>query len=392
MTDRYEAVVVGGGIAGSSVAYHLAREGVETLLADRRDEGRATDAGAGILSPATTSRDNEPWVEFAVEAVGYYDELVAALEREQDGPHGYAERGVLSVAVNDDEVEAFERTMELIDGRRERFGIPEPGSLRELDADEARARFPPLADVERALYYEDAARVDGRTFESALRRAGESHGLTEREASVSELVLTGGDGDDDDGAGSRGVDGVVLDSGERIDAENVVLAGGAWSESFGSQLGVEIPVEPQRGQIVHLDVDADTDGWPIVSPFRGHYMVSWDDGRVAAGATREAGSGFVPRTTVEGLREVFDEVLRVAPGLADASLRASRVGLRPLTPDGLPVLGAVPDVAGAYLCTGHGPTGLQLGPYSGKVVADIVRGETPESFGADLGRFAVDRF
>ncbi|MDS0296146.1 NAD(P)/FAD-dependent oxidoreductase [Halogeometricum luteum] len=390
MTDRYEAVVVGGGIVGSSVAYHLAREGVETLLADRRDEGRATDAGAGILSPATTSRDNEPWVEFAIEAVGYYDELVAALEREQDGPHGYAERGVLSVAVDDDEVEAFESTTELIEERRERFGVPEPGSLRELDAEEARARFPPLADVERALYYDDAARVDGRTFESALRRAGRTHGLTEREASVGELVLGGGG--DENGAGSREVDGVVLDSGERIDAENVVVAGGAWSESFGSQLGVEVPVEPQRGQIVHLDVDADTDGWPIVSPFRGHYMVSWDDGRVAAGATREAGSGFVPHTTVKGLREVFDEVLRVAPGLADASLRASRVGLRPLTPDGLPVLGAVPGVEGGYLCTGHGPTGLQLGPYSGKVVADVVRGEVPGMENADLDRFSVDRF
>ncbi|ELZ31129.1 glycine/d-amino acid oxidase, deaminating [Halogeometricum pallidum JCM 14848] len=381
MTDRYETVVVGGGIVGSSVAYHLAREGVETLLVDRRDEGRATDAGAGILSPATTSRDDETWVAFAVEAVGYYEELVAALEREQDGPHGYAERGVLSVAIDDDEVEAFERTMTHIEERRERFGVPEPGSLREVDAEEARERFPPLADVERAFYYENAARVDGRTFESALRRAAESHGLTEREASVRELVL--GDG------GVEAVGGVVLESGERIDADSVVVAGGAWSESFGSQLGVEVPVEPQRGQIVHLDVDADTDGWPIVSPFQGHYMVSWDDGRVAAGATRETGSGFVPHTTVEGLREVFEEVLRVAPGLADASLRSSRVGLRPLSPDGLPVLGAVPGVPNAYLCTGHGPTGLQLGPYSGKMVADAVRGETPAT---DIERFAVDRF
>ncbi|CQR49136.1 MULTISPECIES: NAD(P)/FAD-dependent oxidoreductase [Haloferax] len=378
MTDRYEAVVVGGGIVGSSVAYHLAREGVETLLVDRADEGRATDAGAGILSPGTTSRDDEMWVEYAVEAVAYYDELVAALERDQDGPHGYAERGVLGVAVDDAEVAAFEETLERVRDRQERFGVPEPGTVRELDPAAANARFPPLADVERAFFSEDAARVDGREFEGALRRAARTHGLVEEAASVERLVV----------AGDR-VESVELESGGRIDADHVVVAGGAWSAAFGSQLGVDVPVEPQRGQIVHLDVEADTDGWPIVSPFRGHYMVPWDDGRVAAGATRETGSGYVPRTTVAGLNEVFEEVLRVAPGLADASLRTARVGLRPLTPDGRPVLGPVPGVAGVSLCTGHGPTGLQLGPYSGKLVADAVRDEAADPA---LDRFGVTRF
>ncbi|RDI73074.1 NAD(P)/FAD-dependent oxidoreductase [Halopelagius longus] len=378
MTDSYDAVVVGGGIVGSSVAYHLAREGTDALLADRRDEGRATDAGAGILSPATTSRDDETWVRFAVEAVDYYDELVSALEAEQDGPHGYAERGLLSVAVDDAEADAYDRTLELVRKRRERYGTPAPGTIRELDAEEAKSRFPPLAETERAFYYDAAARVDGRTFEAALRRAGRTHGLTEREASVAEIRLDGGE-----------VRGVTLEDGSEIDAENVVVAGGAWSAAFESQLGVEVPVEPQRGQIVHLDVDEDTEGWPIVSPFEGHYMVSWDDGRVAAGATRETGAGFAPHTTVAGLREVFEEVLRVAPGLSDASLRTLRVGLRPLSEDGHPVLGEVPGVSGAYVATGHGPTGLQLGPYSGKLLAQAVRGETPDT---DISQFGIGRF
>ncbi|MFC6827166.1 NAD(P)/FAD-dependent oxidoreductase [Halopelagius fulvigenes] len=378
MTDRYDAVVVGGGIVGSSVAYHLAREGTDALLVDRRDEGRATDAGAGILSPATTSRDDETWVRFAVEAVAYYDELVPALEAEQDGPHGYAERGLLAVAVNGAEADAYDETLELVRERRAEYGTPAPGTIRELDSEEAKARFPPLAETKRAFHYDDAARVDGRTFEAALRRAGRAHGLTEREGGVAEILVEGGD-----------VRGVTLADGETVEAENVIVAGGAWSAAFESQLGVEVPVEPQRGQIVHLDVDEDTEGWPIVSPFRSHYMVSWDDGRVAAGATRETGAGFAPHTTVAGLREVFDEVLRVAPGLSDASLRTSRVGLRPLSEDGHPVLGEVPGVAGAYLATGHGPTGLQLGPYSGKLVAQAVRGETPET---DVSQFGVGRF
>jgi D-amino-acid dehydrogenase len=381
MTERdeaYEAIVVGGGIVGASTAYHLARDGLTTLLIDRRDEGRATNAGAGILSPATSSRSSDgDWFEFATTAVDYYDDLVSALEAEQDGPHGYAKRGLLNVAFGDDEVEMYDEVLERIRERQAAGDPPAEGTIRELSPEKARQHFPPLGETKRAFYYDDAARVDGREFERALRRAGESYGLDTVDASVERLTI-------DDGT----IAGVVTDDGERA-ADAVVVAGGAWSNTFGEQLGVEIPVEPQRGQIVHLGLDADTEGWPIVSPYRHKYMVSWDDGRVAVGATRETGSGFEPETTVEGIQEVFTEALRVAPGLADASLREVRVGLRPLTEDRLPVLGEVPGVSGAFLATGHGPTGLQLGPYSGKLIADAVRGEDVSK---ELKPFSVERF
>ncbi|WP_224270662.1 NAD(P)/FAD-dependent oxidoreductase [Haloprofundus salinisoli] len=389
--DAYEAIVVGGGIVGASTAYHLAREGVETLLVDRRDEGRATDAGAGILSAATSSRGSDStWFDFATIAVDYYEDLVAALEAEQDGPHGYAKRGLLNVAFGDDEIEQYDDVLERIRERQAAGEPPAEGTIHELTPEEARERFPPLGETKRAFYYDDAVRVDGQTFEGALRRAGEAHGLDTREASVDSLVLDGGEvrGVVVDAAGEASEED---DAGERgeIVADAVVVAGGAWSNSFGEQLGVEIPVAPQRGQIVHLDLDTDTEGWPIVSPYRHKYMVSWDDGRVAVGATRETGAGFEPKTTVDGLHDVFGEILRVAPGLADASLREVRVGLRPLAEDGLPVLGAVPDVDGAFLATGHGPTGLQLGPYSGRLVADAVRGEDVSE---ELEPFGVERF
>jgi D-amino-acid dehydrogenase len=377
MTERYEAAVVGGGIVGASTAYHLARAGVETLLIDRHDEGRATDAGAGILSPATSARgSDDTWFDFATDAVTYYDELVTALETQQDGPHGYVERGLLRVAIDEDETTRFDETLERIRERQATGEPPARDSIHELSPMEVRERFPPLAEPRRALYYDDAARVDGQQFERALRRASANHGLATLDATVERLLV------DEDS-----ITGVVAD-GERISTDAAVVAGGAWSVEFGEQFDIEIPIEPQRGQIVHLDLDADTADWPIISPFRDHYLVPWDDGRVAVGATRES-AGFAPHTTVAGLREVFSEAVRVAPGLADASLREARVGLRPLSPDGLPVLGPVPDIEGAFLATGHGPTGLQLGPYSGKLVADAVRGTEPAF---DLAPFTADRF
>ncbi|RBI62279.1 FAD-dependent oxidoreductase [halophilic archaeon] len=379
----YETVVVGGGIVGSSVAYHLARDGVETLLVDRADEGRATDAGAGILSPATSSRTgSDAWFAFATEAVDYYPALVDALVDKQDGDPGYDRCGLLSVAVDDAEVDAFDDAVERVETRQSTMNRPEPGSYAVISPADARARFPPLADVERAAYYEDAARVDGKKLAAALRRAGTAHGLTVERATAERLRI-------DDGA----ITGVVAD-GTTVETASVVVAGGAWSRAFGDQLGVRLPVEPQRGQIAHLDLDVDGDRasdageWPIVSAFHEHYLVPWPDGRVAAGATRETGAGFAPHTTAGGVREVLDECLRVAPGLADAAVEEIRVGLRPVSEDRLPILGGVPGVEGAYVATGHGATGLQLGPYSGKLVARAVAGDAPEI----PSRFGVGRF
>ncbi len=159
---------------------------------------------------------------------------------------------------------------------------------------------------------------------------------------------------------------------------------------FGAQLGVRIPVEPQRGQIIHLtNPSVETSGWPIVEGFRGHYMVPWPDSRVAVGATRETGSGFDPRLTAAGVHEVLSEALRVAPGLKGWEIHEMRVGLRPLSADGRPVLGAVPGVEGVYVATGHGARGLHLGPYSGTLVADLMLGRAPE---LDLAPFGASRF
>jgi D-amino-acid dehydrogenase len=151
---------------------------------------------------------------------------------------------------------------------------------------------------------------------------------------------------------------------------------------------VRIPVVPQRGQIAHLDLpDTDTGGWPIVRAFRDHYMVPWP-GRVVVGATREK-VGFTPRTTLAGIMEVLAEAVRVAPGLGGASLAEVRVGLRPVSPDGLPILGRAPGIANLHLATGHGAVGLQLGPFSGKVIADAITRGDP---GVDLAPFAPDRW
>jgi D-amino-acid dehydrogenase len=173
--------------------------------------------------------------------------------------------------------------------------------------------------------------------------------------------------------------------------QTVVLAGGAWSKKLSRSLNYTIPVEPQRGQIIHFKVtDNSSPGlWAMMSNFGGYYFVPWPDGRVVFGATREDGSGYAPHTTLDGVHELLSEVKRVAPGLGSAELHEIRIGLRPLTQDKMPVLGRIPSVDGVLLATGHGPTGLQLGPFSGRLVADLALGRQPQ---VNIDPFSVTRF
>ena len=120
-----------------------------------------------------------------------------------------------------------------------------------------------------------------------------------------------------------------------------------------------------------------------------HYVVCWPDNRVVVGTTREANAGYNPITTVEGLMAVMHEATRVAPGLRTASIREIRVGLRPLSRDGMPVIGPLPTCPNIYVVTGHGPMGLHLGPYSGKVVAAAVE---KDMWPLEMAAFGVERF
>ena len=372
----FDAIVIGGGVVGTSVAYHLVAQGAKTLLIDRGDPGRATAAGAGIISPHTNTRDPDPWYRFAAKAGAYYTALIPDLEAASEAETGFAVCGMLRVAVSRDEWAAFQAAKRLILGRRGSSG--RQADLFEISASQASGLFPPLGNVLGAIYDRKAARVDGRRLNRSLTRSAERAGLSRVAGGVDALIL--------DGAAVTG----VRVGGETFSAGVVGISGGAWSNAFGEQLGIRIPVEPQRGQIVHLGLKGtDTSHWPMVSAFRGHYMVPWPDNRVVVGATRETGSGFRVHTTGEGVKEVLDEAIRVAPGLKDTEIREVRVGLRPLSEDGLPVLGPVPGVERIFLATGHGPSGLQLGPYSGKVVADMMLGQSPEP---ELFPFLVERF
>jgi D-amino-acid dehydrogenase len=260
---------------------------------------------------------------------------------------------------------------------RQAAGFHHVGEVRLVGDAEARALFPPLGPTFGAVHLSGPARVDGRLLRDALRRAAVRRGAK----------LLGGDAEL---MVDRGRVAGVRVGGRIVGADAVVLAAGAWSDRVAGHLGLLVPVAPQRGQIAHLLVPgADTGRWPIVLGFGSHYLLGFPDGRVVAGATREDGAGYDPHPTAAGVHEVLGEALRTAPGLAAATLHEVRVGLRPASRDGLPILGPVPGHPNLHLATGHGPYGLQVGPWSGAAVADLALGD-PVSL--DLGPYSAGRF
>lgn len=373
--------MIGAGVAGTSAAHFLASAGVKVTLVDAGRQGQATAAGAGIVSYAGTSAP-QWWISFFARATRHLRRLAASLLDEDERDIGYRAVGELIVAPEEEGFERLSGLARSLEARQQESYDEQIGAVSLLAAEEARRLFPPLSPLLPAVHLSGVGRLDGRLFRDALARRASSGGSRFIKEAARLRPEPGGR------VGVETRDGVL-----RPDA--VIVAAGAWTPELLAPLGVSVPVEPQRGQIVHLELDAETEAYPVLSGHGRDYIVTFPPNRVVCGATRETGSGFDYRTTAGGVDEILSRALAVAPGLRGASVREIRVGFRPASPDGLPLLGPLPSHPEVHLATGFGPSGLTLGPYAASLVARSVIGLT-EDDGAlledALARFSPSRF
>ncbi|MGW0809274.1 FAD-dependent oxidoreductase [Nonomuraea sp. NPDC002799] len=163
--------------------------------------------------------------------------------------------------------------------------------------------------------------------------------------------------------------------GVPLDADMVIVTAGAWTGEVCRPLGVELPVFPRRGQILHATLEGvDTAWWPIVLPHAGPYLLGFPGSRVVVGATVED-VGFAPRVTMGGLDEVIEAGLRVAPGLFGATVTEVRVGLRPVYAPGQALIGFL--TPRVVVATGLSAYGLTAGPLAGRIAAALALGDEP---------------
>ncbi|MEV1171579.1 FAD-dependent oxidoreductase, partial [Nonomuraea sp. NPDC049784] len=318
--------------------------------------GQATAASAGIIAPWASTIEG-PFYDLYAAGAAHYPRVIELLAEAGVHRTDYRRTGALLVSAEPDRLAEAQARVEA----RARTAGGIMGDVQRVD--DVRALIPVLAPDLEGVFVSGGARVDGRTMRDALLQGAIHHGA----------VIV------------HGRARLLPDLRVQVDADvlagdDVVVASGAWANELLAPLGTRVPVEPQRGQITHLRLEGvDTGGWPSVNPLSHHYMVGFDDSRVAVGATRETGSGFDPRVTAKGQWQVLSDALRIAPGLGDATLIETRVGLRPLPEGELPIVGALPGVSGLHVVTGFGAAGLTVAPLTGDALAVLIlEGKTPE--------------
>ena len=362
------AVIIGAGIFGASAAYHLARAGADVLVLDAVHPGKATLAGAGIACPWVEDDGDAYRYRLCIAGARYHRDILAQLDQQFGTDIGFAPVGAL--VLSDDEARLARVEAQLAAHADE---APEIGTVAPVSPARAREMFPPLRDGLAGLSISGGARVDGKLLAATLLRAAVAAGAEVRQDSASLRR---------EGDRVTCLDG----SGNPIAADEIIVTAGAWAPHLLRPIGIAHPVTLRRGQITHLGLNGvDTRKWPVVLPLNSHYFVPFDDSRIVVGATFEADVGFDYRVTAAGQQDVLNRALAVAPGLADATVIETRIGFRPFGPTDRPILGRAGGIDGLILGNGLAATGLTIGPYCGKLVADLALGRDP---GFDLRPFA----
>lgn len=346
-----DVVVVGGGIVGCAIAYELARRGVQVQVIERRLVGSgATQASAGVLAPYVEAYHRSNLLELATRSLDLYDDFISHVVEDSGISVQYRRTGTLEVAAD---AEAATRLFAI-----RRMCASHGVGAKWLNAEEARNAESQLSNgIYGALLIASHGFVGAYDLTEALRRSAVAHG-TRFLTSQSVVRVTSID------SGVR-----IETSGDTVTCASAVIAAGSWSGLVEITGAKPLPVHPVRGQLLHL-------GWREQPLTRvvwsdGCYLVPWGDGSVLVGATVEK-VGFDERSTVAGLRDLIEAARQIVPGVVDASFEAARVGLRPATPDEMPIIGQSSVIPGLVYATGHFRNGILLAPITGMLVAGLI--------------------
>ena len=329
---------------------------------DRPVAGGATQASAGMLAPYVEAHGRTPLLELGVRSLELYDAWIAAVRAESAVDVEYRRIGTLEVALDRAHAEVLRAASLAADGIRRVW----------LDADRATREHPALGGVSGALFMPAHGYVAAPHLAAALAASAERRGATFHRAAVKRIER----------AGSRLT---VTSSADRLHADVVVLAAGAWTNAIE---GVWTPpLRPVRGQLLHLAWHGQPPSTIVWGP--ECYTVPWRDGTVLAGATVED-VGFDERTTAAGVRDLLDAVCELLPETWGASFLGARVGLRPATPDEMPAIGPDAHVPGLVHASGHYRNGVLLAPITARLIGDwIVDGKRDPAFDTfNPGRFS----
>lgn len=368
--SAYDVLIVGGGLIGSSIAFELSSEKLRVAVLDRQQPGReASWAAAGMLAPGPDSPESSPLVPLGIESLRLYPEFTAAVERTSGKSTDFTRNGTLEVFCG---LHAETARNKMV-AEFHHLGLA-AAAMSPKEASKLEPSLAPHAGAIASL--PDEATIDPRLLVEAVLLAAKQCGAEIRANCAVDALLC-------EGKACVG----VISAGQKFAAKQVIIAAGSFCGTIAggstsdaarasdpqSQLRRYAPVHPVRGQMLALR-SATVHLKKVLRSQHG-YLVPRRDGRIIAGSTLED-AGFVKQVTPQGVRQILDAALELAPALADAKIVEGWSGLRPGTPDLLPIIGPT-DIPGLWLATGHYRNGILLAPATAKIMRDwIVTGKS----------------
>jgi glycine oxidase len=346
-------VVVGAGVIGAAIAEELAARGIRVTVLDMRAPGRgASQASAGMLVPYIEAHGESPLRRLGARSFAMYDAFVARVAERSGEPVEHRRAGTLQVALDPNDAGRLQAAHASLDAA----GIPNEW----LDSSGVRSLEPAVAaEAAGGLHIPGHGYVNVPALVRALVQSARFSGAT----FVSPVEAV----DVEPRAGE-----VHVRSGDRRDtADAVVVAAGSWSGRVRVKGAAPLPVRPVRGQLLHLRWPPGAERLTRVVWGPGCYVVPWSDGSVLVGATAED-VGFDEHSTVAAVRDLTGAAGALLPVTWRAAVEAIRVGLRPITPDELPLIGPIAGAPGVFAATGHYRNGILLAPLTADLTATLI--------------------
>lgn len=367
--DTADTVIIGGGIAGIATAYYLAQKGIDSIVIERDGVGsHASGHAYGGLGALYRKGNDESTHELALMSFRLYQELALLLPSETGIDFDYRARPTITLCFSDREMKELNTSLD------SQFN-PEGYIVSWLDQSQIASLEPRISpEILGGLFVEGTADLEPQRMTVALAKGAEKLGAKFHRGNVTGIIKE-----------NSKIRGVMVDS-DKISCSNIVIAMGPWSSLASEWVGSPIEVQPLKGQILRLLTKGEPYKFSV--SWNGNYAVTKPDGLVWTGTTEEE-SGFDESITQKAANHIMLNLVKMIPTIKNPQIIRQTACLRPISSDRLPIIGPIDNLTGAFIATGGGRNGINLGTGMGQIIADMIAGSTPT---IDIQRFSPTRF